>query len=304
MLTVDQKQIVVDSFARYRIVDPLLFYQTVRNEDRRAGALAADHQRRNLRRVLGNVSMAAILTQQRAEFMQEIAAAEVNNVGRQSFGIKVIDVRIKRVDLPPENSQAIFRRMQTQREQEAAPDPRRRPEGCADDARGSRQAGRRHRRQCAQAGRDPARRGRRARRRPIYAAAYGQDPNFFDFYRSMQALTQRACRGDTTTYVGPPDGDFFRYFLATARRPRRRPHPVHQRAAGRRARPASTLAVAGRLGVARRCATALGLVLVIEGLTFAAAPERAKRALAALLLRRRNFCGAIGVAAMVWAIRG
>ena len=114
--TQDQKQLVVDSFARYKIVDPLRFFQTVTNEqgmELRLDRLISS----NLRSVFGNATLATLLTDKRAKLMREIAD-RVKKQGEE-FGIEVIDVRIKRVDLPPENSQAIFRRMQTQREQEA-----------------------------------------------------------------------------------------------------------------------------------------------------------------------------------------
>ena len=140
----------------------------------------------NLRQVLGNVSMAAILTQQRAQFMQEIAR-RVNN-DTKSFGIKVIDVRIKRVDLPPANSQAIFRRMQTQREQAAR---QIRAEGQKDAVTLRAEADK----QAVVIVANARKQGEILRGEgdgtatAVYAAAYGRDPAFFDFYRSMQALT-------------------------------------------------------------------------------------------------------------------
>ena len=111
----------------------------------------------------------------------------------------------------------------------------------------------------------------------IYAAAYGRDPAFFDFYRSMQALTIALPR-DTTTYVGPPDGDFFRYFLGNSDNPEappRQPGCEPTGGAGDDARPPRpSLAGVDMASGLGDVLTALGLVLVIEGLTFAAAPER------------------------------
>jgi Membrane protease subunits, stomatin/prohibitin homologs len=212
--TVDLKQVDVSSFAVYRIVDPLLFYQTVNNEIGVQGRLGAIMSA-NLRQVLGNVSMAAILTQQRAQFMQEIAR-RVNN-DTKSFGIQVIDVRIKRVDLPPANSQAIFRRMQTQREQAAR---QIRAEGQKDAVTLRAEADK----QAVVIVANARKQGEILRGEgdgaatAVYAAAYGRNPAFFDFYRSMQALTIALPR-DTTSYVGPPDGDFFRYFLGNSYNP-------------------------------------------------------------------------------------
>jgi membrane protease subunit HflC len=114
--TLDQKQLVVDAFARFVIVDPLKFFQTVNNEQGIQSRLATIISS-NLRRVLGEVQMSRVLTEERASLMHNIR--ESVNREAAGFGVDVIDVRIRRVDLPEENSQAIFARMKTQREQEA-----------------------------------------------------------------------------------------------------------------------------------------------------------------------------------------
>ncbi|HEX4572624.1 MAG TPA: protease modulator HflC [Dongiaceae bacterium] len=218
--TVDLKQVDVSSFAVYRIVNPLLFYQSVNNEIGVQGRLGAIMSA-NLRQVLGNVSMAAILTQQRAQFMQEIARRV--NADTKSFGIEVIDVRIKRVDLPPANSQAIFRRMQTQREQEAR---KIRAEGQKDAVTLRAEADKQAVVISANARKQSEilRGEGDASASAIYSAAYGRDPAFFDFYRSMQAL-ETALPSTTTSYVGPADGDFFRYFLGNSYNPEAPPAP-------------------------------------------------------------------------------
>lgn len=207
--TVDQKQVIVDAFARYRIVDPLLFYQTVRDEPtvrQRLQAIISS----NLRRALGEVPLSLILTNQRAALMAQIAR-QVNQEAR-TFGINVLDVRLKRVDLPEENSQAIFRRMQTQREQEAR---RIRAEGTRDAQTLRAEADKQQVVILANARRQAEilRGEGDATATGIYNEAYGRDPGFFDFFRSMQALHE-ALPKDTTVYVGPPSGDFFRYFGA------------------------------------------------------------------------------------------
>ena len=205
--TADQKQVVVEAYAKYRIVDPLRFYQSVQSEefllDRLGPIINAQ-----LREALGEVEMAQILTDQRASFMREITS-EVNQAGA-SFGIEVVDVRMKRVDLPEENSQAIFRRMQTQREQEAR---RFRAEGQRDAQTIRAEADKRHVVIIANARRQSEilRGEGDAGATRIYNDAYGQDVEFFDFYRSMQAL-ERGLGGESTTFVGPPEGDFFRFF--------------------------------------------------------------------------------------------
>ena len=214
LVTNDQKRVVVDYFARYRIVNPLLFYQSVRNEDlleQRLLPIIASQ----MRRVLGKVEMARILTKERADLMHEITLAvdaEAKNFGadKQGFGIEVLDVRMKRVDLPPQNSQAIFTRMQTQRQQEAALI---RAEGEREKTTKLAEADKQKVVIVADARRQAEilRGEGDGKATAIYNQAYGQDPKFFDFYRSMQALAN-SLGGDSTTYVGPPAGDFFRYF--------------------------------------------------------------------------------------------
>lgn len=216
LLTNDQKRVVVEYFARYRIVNPLLFYQSVRNEDlleQRLQPIIASQ----LRRVLGKVEMSRILTKERADLMREITLAvnaEAKNFGadKEGFGIEVLDVRMKRVDLPPQNSQAIFTRMQTQRQQEAALI---RAEGEREKLTKQAEAEKQKVVIIANAQKQgQILRGEGdGKATTIYNDAYGQDPKFFDFYRSMQALAN-SLGGDSTTYVGPASGDFFRYFGA------------------------------------------------------------------------------------------
>jgi membrane protease subunit HflC len=205
--TLDQKQVVVESYAKYRIVDALIFFQRVRDETGAAQRLGPIINS-TLREQLGEIPMSLILTAQRADFMRDITA-QVNLAGKE-FGIEVLDVRMKRVDLPPENSEAIFKRMQTQRQQEAA---RFRAEGQRDAQAMRAEADKQQVVIISDARRQSEilRGEGDAEATRIYNDAYGQDAAFFDFYRSMQALTE-GLTGDTTTYVGPPTGDFFRYF--------------------------------------------------------------------------------------------
>jgi modulator of FtsH protease HflC len=221
LLTNDQKRVVVDYFARYRIVNPLLFYQSVRNEDlleQRLQPIIASQ----LRRVLGKVEMSRILTKERADLMREITLAvnaEAKNFGadKEGFGIEVLDVRMKSVDLPPQNSEAIFTRMKTQRQQEAALI---RAEGGREKLTKQAEADKQAVVMVADAQRQAEilRGEGDGKATAIYNDAYGQDPKFFDFYRSMQALAN-SLGGDSTTYVGPASGDFFRYFGAGTQPP-------------------------------------------------------------------------------------
>jgi len=205
--TLDQKQLIVNAFARYRIVDALDFFKTVGTEvgmEARLGSI----MNTALRGVLGDVPLSTVLTPQRADLMRKITQQASANA--KNFGVEVLDVRIKRVDLPEENSQAIFRRMQTQREQEAR---KIRAEGERDSRRIRAEADKTQRVIVAEARKtgEILRGEGDADAQKIYNEAYTKDEDFFDFWRSMQAM-QRGLPGDTTRYVGPPDSDFFRFF--------------------------------------------------------------------------------------------
>ena len=203
----DQKRLVVDTYTRYRITDPLLFFQTVNSEAAvraRLNAMVSG----SLRRVLGNVTLSALLSDQRPAIMHQIRD-EVAAQGK-SFGIDVVDVRIRRADLPEENSQAIFARMQSEREQQAA---QYRAEG-AEAAQTVRANAERERTVIlAEAQRDAqkVRGDGDAESIRVYADAFGQDKEFFAFYRSMQAYRD-ALTGHSTSFVLTPDTGFFRFF--------------------------------------------------------------------------------------------
>ncbi|HEV8680607.1 MAG TPA: protease modulator HflC [Stellaceae bacterium] len=207
----DQKRLVVDTYTRYRITDPLLFYQAVSSEVQvraRLGALVSG----SLRRVVGNVTLNDILSEKRAGIMHQIRdelAAEA-----KPFGIEVIDVRIRRADLPAENSQAIFARMQSERQQQAA---QYRAEG-AQAAQTVRATAERERTVIlaeAQRKAQEIRGNGDARAIEVYAKAFGQDEQFFAFYRSLQAYRD-ALTGKDTSFVLSPEGKFFRFFQGWA----------------------------------------------------------------------------------------
>ena len=205
--TSDQKQLVVDSFARYRIVEPLAFFQTVTNESNAQSQLN-NIISSNLREIFGQSSLATLMTGKRAELL--VAITKAVDAGSRHLGIEVVDVRIKRVDLPEENSQAIFRRMQTQREQEAR---QIRAEGDRDARRIRADADKQQRIIIAEAKKtgEILRGEGDANATKLFNNAYGRDRDFFDFFRSMQAMS-KGLTGDTTRYVGPPKGDFYRFF--------------------------------------------------------------------------------------------
>src|SRR5438105_10325086 len=203
----DQKRLVADTYTRYKITNPLLFYQTVGSEAgvrARLSALVTG----SLRRVLGSVTLNDILSNKRAAIMVQIR----DDVAAQAkpFGIDVVDVRLRRADLPEENSQAIYARMQSEREQQAR---QYRGEG-AEAAQSVRANAERERTVIlAEAQRDSQRvRGDGdAQAVKLYADAFGQDMEFFAFYRSLQAYRE-ALNGRDTSFVLAPEGNFFRFF--------------------------------------------------------------------------------------------
>lgn len=203
----DRKRLVVDAFARYRIVDSLRFYQSIGSlqsaEDRLKPNLVS-----SLRNVLGDHTLEELVRDNRAGLMKKIQAA-FNNAAQQ-FGIEVVDVRIRRADLPEQNSQAIYQRMQTEREREAAEI---RAQGNEEAQRIRSRADREVTVLIAESERDAqiVRGEGDAKRNEIYASAYSQDPEFFAFYRSMEAY-RKSLKGDNTTMIVEPQGEFFRYF--------------------------------------------------------------------------------------------
>jgi len=203
----DQKRLVVDAFGRYRITNPLLFYQSV-------GSLSVAQTRLGtnldsaIRNVLGDATFEELVRDDRAELMAQITA-QVNEFGN-TLGLEVVDVKIRSADLPEANSQAIYSRMQTERQREAT-EIRAQGEEAARRIRA--EADRTVTVLVAEANRASERlRGEGdAQRNRIFANAFGRDPEFFTFYRSMQAYREGLQSGDTRLVISP-DSEFFRYF--------------------------------------------------------------------------------------------
>jgi modulator of FtsH protease HflC len=200
------ERLVVDAFARYRITDPLKFYQTV-------GADGATSQlsillNSALRRVLGAATLADAVRNRREALMMQMR--EQLDRDAQPFGIEIVDVRIRRVDLPEQNSQAVYQRMQTERQREAA-------EFRAQGSQKSQEIRARADRDVtvllaeANSQSENIRGQGDSERNRIFADAYGKDADFFSFYRTMQAYERSMQRGDTHLVLRP-EGDFFRYF--------------------------------------------------------------------------------------------
>jgi len=211
----DQKRLVVDAFARYKIKDPLRFYQTVGSIEG-ANSRLSTLLNSSIRRVLGGSTLTHVVRDERAQLMARVRD-ELDREAAQ-FGISVVDVRIRRADLPEQNSQAVYQRMQTERQREAA-------EFRAQGSQRSQEIRARADREVtvllaeAQSKGEQTRGEGDAERNRIFAEAYGRDADFFNFYRSMQAYETGLKHNDTRMLL-KPDSDFFRYFVDPSGKPR------------------------------------------------------------------------------------
>lgn len=203
----DQKRLVVDAFARWRITDPLLFYQAAGSEDVARSRLGAILEA-SLRRVLGSSNFEAVVRDKRQGLMKDITA-QVDREAK-ALGVTVVDVRIKRADLPEANSLAIFRRMQTERQRQAS-------EIRAQGEEASRRIRATADRQVTVLKAEATGESERLRgagdaeRNRVFAEVFTRDPDFFAFYRSMQAYEASMKSGDTR-FLLSPDSQFFQYF--------------------------------------------------------------------------------------------
>ena len=218
VIVADKKQLVVDCFARYRITDPLKYYQKLRNEQGARSRLGTVLDS-SLRLVLGSATIESVVRDKRAELMEEIQR-RVNQDARE-LGVEIVDVRIMRADLPKAISEAIYKRMQTERQQEAS---QFRAEGEEQLRRIKADADRQVTVLRAEATRDSEviRGEGDAERNRIYAEGFGRDPGFFEFYRSMQAY-ERGLKSGETRMIITPDSEFFKYFENDSGTPRPKP---------------------------------------------------------------------------------
>lgn len=207
VIAADQKRLIINAFAKYKITDPLKFYTTVRTtyglSSKLSGILDS-----SLRQVIGEVTLSALLTEDRGNVMTKIKEA----VSRESliFGVEIVDVRVMRADLPPENSNAIFARMQTEREKEAREI---RANGAEIAKKTRAEADKKKTILIAEAKKtaDLTRGAGEAKAARIYANSYGRDPEFADFYRSLAAY-EKSFDGSNTKMVLSSESEFFRYF--------------------------------------------------------------------------------------------
>lgn len=207
VLASDNNRLDVDSFLRYRIVDPLKFYQTVGSPDRANNQLGYILNSA-VRRVLGEANMTQIVRDDRADLMVKIRE-QVNEEGKR-LGIAAVDVRIRRADLPRQISEKVFSRMQSERAREAA-EYRAKGSETAQTITATADRDVVVLRGNAQRQADQTRGEGDAERNRIFAEAYGKEPDFFAFYRSMQAYENGLKSGETRMVLNPKS-DFFRFF--------------------------------------------------------------------------------------------
>jgi membrane protease subunit HflC len=199
---------VVDAFARYRINDVLKFYQSVGSVERVNQQLSI-LLNSALRRVLGEATLTHVVRDERSQLMARVR--DQLDTEAQAFGISVVDVRIRRADLPEQNSQAVYQRMQTERQREAA-------EFRAQGSQRAQEIRARADRDVTVLLADATSTAESVRgegdgeRNRIFAEAFGRDPDFFSFYRSMQAYEAGLKSGDTRMLL-KPDSEFFRFFV-------------------------------------------------------------------------------------------
>ena len=210
----DQKRLVVDAFARYRIKNALRFYQSV-GSIQAANIQLTTLLNASLRRVLGEVTFITVVRDQREALMARIR--EQLDKEADGYGIEVVDVRIRRADLPEQNSQAVYQRMQTERQREAAEF---RAQG-GQKAQEIRSTADREATVIVAEANSTAEQVRGegdGERNKLFAEAYGKDPDFFAFYRSMTAY-ENGLKGSDTRFLLRPDSDFFKFFSNSSGKP-------------------------------------------------------------------------------------
>lgn len=205
----DQKRLVVDAFARYRIADPLKYFQRLNNE-RIASDQLGTVVNSSMRQVLGTLSLKDVLSAERAKIMNSIAAEVNRKVAEADYGVEIVDVRIRRADFPEQTTQAIFERMKSERVREAT-EIRAKGTQQAQEIRAKAERERTVLIAEAQRKADVARGTGDEEALRIMATAMGKDPQFFAFYRSMQAYRETLANKDTSLILSP-DGEFFRFF--------------------------------------------------------------------------------------------
>ena len=207
-LTLEQKAVIVDSYIKWRIHDVFAFYRATAGDVFRANTLLAQRAESRMRNKFGGLTLNEVVSGQRDELMKDITES-LNGVAQQEMGISVVDVRVKKIDLPPQVSDSVYERMSSEREKEAQ-EYRSKGQEMAEGIRAN--ADRQNRVIMADAYREAEmiRGDGDAKAAGIYAAAYNQDSEFYAFYRSLQAYKQ-SFNSSGDIMLLEPKGDFFRY---------------------------------------------------------------------------------------------
>jgi membrane protease subunit HflC len=222
----DQKRLVVDAFARYRIKNALRFYQSI-GSIQAANVQLTTLLNASLRRVLGEVTFIQVVRDEREALMARIR--DQLDKEADGYGISVVDVRIRRADLPEQNSQAVYQRMQTERQREAA-------EFRAQGGQKAQEIRSKADKEAtvvvaeANSQAEQIRGAGDGERNRLFAEAYGKDPDFFAFYRSMTAY-ENGLKSNDTRFLLKPDSDFFKYFGHPSGKPAAAPTPPEANAA-------------------------------------------------------------------------
>ncbi|MCK2044753.1 protease modulator HflC [Chromohalobacter salexigens] len=208
-LTARRNALIVDSYVKWQVVDPSLFYQATRGEVSRAEGLIAPRVDESLRNAFGSREVDKIISEERNEMLEE-PQKQLDKRLREEVGVSILDIRLKRVELPQEVQQAVFQRMRTERNAEAR---QYRAQGQEQAERIRARADRERQVTLANARKkaETLRGEGDAKAAEIYANAYKQDEDFFDFYRSLQAYRNSFDKGDDMLLLSP-DSEFFRYF--------------------------------------------------------------------------------------------
>lgn len=211
-LTLEKKAVIVDSYVKWKIANVARFYQATSGDEFVANRVLSSRVDTGLRNQFGERTMHEVVSGQREELMTELRD-RIDEVAQNELGITIVDIRVKRIDLPPDVSESVYQRMRTEREREAR-EHRSKGLELAEGIRADADRQRVVLEAEAQRDAEMIRGDGDAQAASIYAQAYQQDPEFFDFYRSLQAYRESfANSGDV--FVLDPDGEFFKYFKET-----------------------------------------------------------------------------------------
>lgn len=211
-LTLEKKAVIVDSYVKWKIADVARFYQATSGDEFVANRVLSSRVDTGLRNQFGERTMHEVVSGEREELMTELRD-RIDTVAKNELGITIVDIRVKRIDLPPDVSESVYQRMRTEREREAR-EHRSKGLELAEGIRADADRQRVVLEAEAQRDAEMIRGDGDAQAASIYAEAYTQDPSFYEFYRSLQAYRE-SFSGNGDLFVLKPDSEFFQYFKQT-----------------------------------------------------------------------------------------